>query len=408
MDARDSFIGSTFPTPKGGVLTVTGVHKDRAGTNLVYYTECDICIKDGTLHNVPFTSTRANLVKGCIPCGCSKSTKYTKRQYTVLVGRRCKEEGLSFTAPDKWVGGKTLIKLLCNSCGRCFYLAVITLLSGSGCTPCRSDRAKELREIETVNNFISSGKFLEETIITKNTWRTNKIGTLVYWDFICPVCSSDTYVTNGLCGGVFISQSTGLMRGKPPCRCGDHFHWTQEQREHQVKSVCKDEGLTFIGWEKSEGYKNKDSKFYWLCNKGHECLSTISNFINSGRRCVTCSRLSGTGNGYYPERAGEKDFLYLMDFIVSTKVGRSFNIKNRQGGLKRKSCLTFNPKVLQSYTAVHQVIFDTEQAIHAELRERGFQYNCDFTNECFTKDCWYVLQEILEDYVSSGTLVRVT
>ena len=118
--------------------------------------------------------------------------------------------------------------------------------------------------------------------------------------------------------------------------------------------------------------------------------------------------MKGNSNGYYEERANEVDYLYVMDFKVSTKVGRSFDITRRQGELKRKAEIDFYPEVLQSYTASHKTIFDTEQAIHAQLRSRGFQYYCDFTNECFTVDCWNILQEILEDFVSNGVIKRLS
>jgi len=97
-----------------------------------------------------------------------------------------------------------------------------------------------------------------------------------------------------------------------------------------------------------------------------------------------------------------------MDFCVSTKVGRAFNIENRRTNLRRISGVVDKPEVLQSYTATHQVVFDTEQEIHAELRQRGFQHDCDWTNECFTKACWETLQELLEGFVREGVLERLT
>ena len=96
-----------------------------------------------------------------------------------------------------------------------------------------------------------------------------------------------------------------------------------------------------------------------------------------------------------------------MDFLEPYKVGRSFDVERRRKDLKNKEGVKGLPTILQTYTAIHKVIYDTEQSIHSELRERGFQYKCDWTWECFTKDSWYILQEILEDYTSSGVIERV-
>lgn len=146
-----------------------------------------------------------------------------------------------------------------------------------------------------------------------------------------------------------------------------------------------------------------------MCKDNHYCETPAVNFICQDTRCGTCARESGNCNGYYPERADEKDYLYIMDIVrIATKVGRSFDVSSRAGNIKREIGLPHKPEILQAYTATHQVIYDTEQTLHAELRERGFQYYCDWTNECFTKDCWFILQEILEDYVNSGTLERIT
>lgn len=44
---EDDFIGTTFPTPDGGVLTVVGWNGERQGCGSKKYTvECSICSKD--------------------------------------------------------------------------------------------------------------------------------------------------------------------------------------------------------------------------------------------------------------------------------------------------------------------------------------------------------------------------
>lgn len=336
VEKKDDFIGRTFPTPAGGVLTVVGIStSSRVDGHKKYLCECSICSKDTELFPDLFESVKRGLTgsksrKPRVICGCTKF-KWNEKQHRILVAREADRRGYVFNG---WCG---------------IFNGAKTKLN--------------------LHNPVSG-----------NHWSTTHI--------------NNFYNGNGdpLLKGVAISASKLIPK---------------EQRESEIRVICEEEGLSFLDWG-TEVYSGGSTKFRWLCNKGHLCLNTsVDNFI-SGRRCITCRFLSGNMNGYYKERVDEQDFLYLFDCITSTKVGRSFDILRRQGEVSKPRFLGFKPEVLQTYTATHQVVYDTEQAIHAELRERGFQYDCLWTNECFTKDCWYVLQEILEDYVSSGILEKVT
>lgn len=225
--------------------------------------------------------------------------------------------------------------------------------------------------------------------------------------YTCSVCSLDTE----LFPNRLHDSSERLHKHKTNCGCNSSPKWTEEQNKVRCKRECNSKGYKFSGF--AEDYRGKRTKCIIVCPlHGEYRTCSIDNLLR-GRSCPYCAQLLrnvklGDHNGYYPERVGEKDYLYVLDILVSTKVGRSFDIKDRLRGIKSDAGMLHKPEVLQSYTATHQVIYDTEQAIHKELRERGFQYRCEWTTECFTKDCWYILQEILEDYVSSGVLKRVS
>ncbi|AGH32055.1 hypothetical protein VPIG_00199 [Vibrio phage PWH3a-P1] len=47
--SQREFVGTKFPTPKGGVLTVVGVSGDKSGSNVKFICECSICSKDTEL-----------------------------------------------------------------------------------------------------------------------------------------------------------------------------------------------------------------------------------------------------------------------------------------------------------------------------------------------------------------------
>ena len=181
----------------------------------------------------------------------------------------------------------------------------------------------------------------------------------------------------------------------------------EARMESQIRAICTEEELTFIGWG-INGYVNSRSKPHWLCKEGHFCDTTTSDhFINEGHRCITCARLDSNFNGYYPERAEEKDFLYIMDIQKCIKLGRSFTPKRRSYEVKYAANITFNPETLQLLTASHKVVYDTEQEILKELRKQGFNFDCSWTNECLTYSGLVALQNLLDGYIKSGVLSQV-
>lgn len=411
---EDDFIGSTFGTPKGGVLTVVEKLPKIKGKNVKYLCECSICSEDKELFPELFEAHKGHLVgslsnKPSVPCGCSYY-KWSKKQYKIRIIRECKVRDYEFLGFLEWRDANTMLRLRCLKDGNVWDTTKISnFFAGNGCSVCAklsTGAAHKLTDYESTLVFMGSGKFLDGTIF-KRCERTNNVGHHVYFDMICPLCSYDKYVEEGLCSGVFTSHGSSLREGMLPCRCQRGYCFTREQYEFDIKVVCKEEGLTFLGW--IGDYEGVYSKFLWVCSKGHLCSDTIVGSFLGGTRCMECHKLRrGNGNGYYEDRKYEQDYLYTMDFDTPYKVGRTFEVKERINRLKSKAALPHKPKLLQLYTATHEVVYDTEQEIPEELRKRGFQYYCNWTNECFTKDCWNVLQELLKVYVSAGVLTIVT
>lgn len=73
--SQREFIGTQFPTPKGGVLTVVGVSSDKLDKTPKFICECNICSAHKTIFPLgSFQITKGSLLKGSIPCACSKKT----------------------------------------------------------------------------------------------------------------------------------------------------------------------------------------------------------------------------------------------------------------------------------------------------------------------------------------------
>lgn len=172
-----------------------------------------------------------------------------------------------------------------------------------------------------ISDFLSTGSFLEGTVFKRNRERKTSKGYYMYWDYSCPVCSNDEYVQAGLCSGVFTNTSGNLKSGKKSCRCIDSYRWTQEQREHQINKICKQEGIIFIGWADG-GYENAFSKILWNCGKNNH-QSTTDDFINAGRRCG-CYR--ETLHGFNPTKPAS---IYITRWYGYCESYLKFGITNR-------------------------------------------------------------------------------
>ena len=162
----------------------------------------------------------------------------------------------------------------------------------------------------------------------------------------------------------------------------------------KCEAICKENNYKLVGFPND--YKNQNSRFEYECPKHGLQNVRYANFVNKGNRCGGCAKELGNGNGYYPERKDEQDFLYVLNFNDKfIKVGRSFRIGRRIKDLKSLSKINKIQK-LSIFTATHQEIYDYEQELHSELRERNFQYYVDWSTECFENDSIYILNKLLD------------
>lgn len=161
------------------------------------------------------------------------------------------------------------------------------------------------------------------------------------------------------------------------------------------KTICKEMNYEVVGFV--DGYKNQRSRFEYICKIHGKQNVSYNNFVNNGSRCGGCAKDLGNGNGYFPERKDETDFLYVLNFDNKfIKVGRSFDVKQRIKSLKYESKIKKISK-LRIFTATHQEIYDLEQLLLEELRSRNFQYYVGWSTECFENGCQFVLNKMLDN-----------
>lgn len=192
--------------------------------------------------------------------------------------------------------------------------------------------------------------------------------------------------------------------GCPKCK----YELQKEQQkipEHialqKCMDICKEMDYTTVGFPCE--YKNAYSRFEYVCKIHGKQNVSYNAFVNNGTRCAGCwkerQKDLGNGNGYYPERKDEIDFLYVLNFNDKfIKVGRSFDVDERLKGLRTLSKTPIKKiHKLRIFTATHQEIYDYEQELHSELRERNFQHYVDWSTECFENDCQFILNNLLDN-----------
>lgn len=156
----DTFIGSEFETPKGGVVRVIS-RSDKKGSGGValYECECSICSEDTELFDAPFSCAKSVLVGGGVPCACTHY-RWSQKQYEIKVKRKI--EGMyTFHGFDgKFSGKTTKCVVTCDSDGHQWNPTIHNILNGQGCPKCSGvvkwDKDSAKREIEAIGFTVLS------------------------------------------------------------------------------------------------------------------------------------------------------------------------------------------------------------------------------------------------------------
>jgi hypothetical protein len=255
------FVGSEFDTPKGGVLTVTGVSKRKTGSHARFTCRCSICSKDIELFPEDFTATKGALSQGSFPCMCTKTDTLTDRQELLLVNRKLLVKTPQIKAVGiRKRGVEKVFTLTCDICSKDpdlwpddFTISRGNLLSGR--VPCGC--AKEQGVYTDEQDLLLTNRMLSEkgsTLTAQETFRVKNKSNRCFI-LTCSVCSKDTELFPY---GSISSTKGQLKIGHKPCGCPSTPRWNEDQNKIRVIRKSKENGYIFHGW--SEGYHGKDTK----------------------------------------------------------------------------------------------------------------------------------------------------
>ena len=224
-----------------------------------------------------------------------------------------------------------------------------------------------------------------------------KQGTFTLFKVSCSECSEDSELFPEK---YFTCYKSTLVGGYKPCGCGKNTRWEPWQFRLKAKRQLGD----FVNFTEVGKYSGSRTKLRCVCTvDGKVWNTTYRRVLYSKQSCPECAlnrhRQITSFHGYYPERKDETDFLYILNFDNKfIKVGRSFDVDERLKGLRDESKVPKNKiHKLRIFTAIHQEIYDFEQEIHTELRDRNFQHYVDWSTECFENDSLYILNKMLDE-----------
>lgn len=210
-----SLMAPTFG--KEGQLTVVGWSGRNDTGNKFYIVRCSYCKNDAELFGEGYFKVRkSGLVNlSQLPCGCSKSVRWSRAQYEILCARQAVELGHTFLGfVGKWRGNRTKITMSCEEHGQWDTGNIDNLISSTkGCPKCKAgevSKANTKPDYLMVESFFASGAFHPDTKFWRSD-RKDKQGYTPYWFMSCPDCD-----------GTGESISHNLQKGQRPCECSKH------------------------------------------------------------------------------------------------------------------------------------------------------------------------------------------
>ncbi|UZS00840.1 endonuclease [Pseudomonas phage vB_PsaM_M1] len=212
-----------------GQLKVVGWSGSDNGRHRLYVLLCNKCSQDSELFGDGyFRSTKYNLLKGAIPCGCAVKPRWSKRQFSILCQRSSESFGYKFLGfVGDWKGAFTKTKMLCEKHGEWESGNINNLANnGTGCPGCKADTVGESStkpDEVIITSFFASGAFHPDTKFWRSDRKT-KQGSKSYWYMYCPDCKQT--------GESFIGD---LQLGGRSCNCS-----RQRQQEAYINLLIDD------------------------------------------------------------------------------------------------------------------------------------------------------------------------
>ncbi len=180
---------------------------------LKYKVQCQICKNDKELHgDAEYLVYPEYFANGKLPCGCSKSTRYSETQWKIIIKRKALQNNHVFInfVNEKYFDQNTKLILKCNTCNNDWSsCSLVNYLKNRGCPHCAELSRIEKHttsDDEWINRFRNTGFFPESQYSFQRTTPTGRT-----WKIVCTSCGPSKE---------FLADRANLTAGKIPCDCG--------------------------------------------------------------------------------------------------------------------------------------------------------------------------------------------
>lgn len=313
---QDEFCGSVFG--EGEHLTVVGYIGSQLGCK-PYLVKCSTCEQEDELFgDGVFQIRKYDLLRGVLPCGCSKRIQWSPSQYYTLLTREPHLEKYTISKEQfrvEKLGSKDKIQIVCRDHG-VFLSSLNNLLTRkSGCPVCVMEARKlNLKSypstplpVEThIQDFFKVGVFHPDTIFSRNIERRTNQGTLAFFDVSC-----------GACGDAYTSRSADIKLGKRGCSCAVTSQ-TQAYIHRVVDNgwdVCLKFGIARDATKRQKQQHSK-SAFDILSLKVYN-FPTTSQCKAAERECLNTLDCGTVSKRDMPDGYTETTYLRNLDAIIA-------------------------------------------------------------------------------------------
>lgn len=167
------------------------------------------------------------------------------------------------------------------SCGRIVVKKTNQLNRGvKSCTVCSFQKIKDDNKVsKDINYYKVTLRFPHLKLIDAKDGETKTA-----WLWYCPLCNTPFHK----------SPYNLLHKETHSCRCNTKTFngWSKQLREHQIKDVCKDKGLKFLGWK--DDYLNNKSVVFVKCDFHQHYPINVNNLTHrkADYGCPICAEES--------------------------------------------------------------------------------------------------------------------
>lgn len=242
IEKPEDFIGETF---NNGNLEIVSIYS-RVNKTVVYKVTCKICSQDPELFPEGyFLSTKGNLEKGKLPCGCSKTPKWKEYHHIVRLNRAVKNKSFVVHGfAEEFHGQKTRVNCEC-------------LIDGYKWTP-------------TISSIVNGNRGCQ--------------------------------------------------------KCAGKYKPTEQEAFNECEKICLENNYKAVSFP--NGYKNKYSKFKYICLFHGEQIVVYEKWVKEGTRCPGCYC-----GGYNPNKHGA---FYVVKWTHENHLFLKFGITNRDVNVRIK------------------------------------------------------------------------